>query len=188
MTRTLTDAELVTRVRAGDTRAFELMHARYRRPLERYADRLLGGRAGAAEDVVQESFLRAFRALVRDERQIALRPWLYRIVYNRAMDELRRRTPTDGDQLHEAARLVPPGEDPYALTAMREGVHALITDIGALPDRQRQALLRHALTGDSHVDLATELGLTVAASKALVGRARASLARAQRARASALAA
>src|SRR5688572_194941 len=84
-----TDEELVARIRRGDEMAFAAVHARYRAMLERYALRLLGSRP-AAEDAVQDVFIRAHAAIVRDERHIELKPWLYRLTRNRAFDELRR--------------------------------------------------------------------------------------------------
>ena len=84
------DALLVRRVRAGDDRAFEEVVRRHRPALERYASRLLAGRALDPEDVVQESFVRALRSL-DSLKPVPVGPWLRRIAINCAVDQLRRR-------------------------------------------------------------------------------------------------
>ena len=85
----LTDDELVVRFRNGDDAAFSEMHRRYRSALTAFARRMLQGSGHDADDVVQEAFIRAYRGLRVTDRAMALRPWLYMIVRNRALDELR---------------------------------------------------------------------------------------------------
>src|ERR1044072_2226451 len=85
----LTDDELVARFRAGDDAAFAVIHRRFYTALTAFARRLLGARATEAEDVVQEAFLRAYVGLRATTAPIALRPWLYTVVRNRGLDELR---------------------------------------------------------------------------------------------------
>ena len=93
---TLADPDLVARFRAGDDDAFEEIHRRYRRPLLAFARRMLNGAGHDADDVVQDAFVRAFRGLRVAGRPMALRPWLYAIVRNRALDELRAPQRSDG--------------------------------------------------------------------------------------------
>jgi RNA polymerase sigma factor (sigma-70 family) len=177
------DHELVARIRRGDELAFGVVHARYRVPLERYALRLVGSQA-AAEDVVQDAFIRAHGALLRDEREIELKPWLYRVVRNRALDELRR--PGAGEQVALEAvgeRAQPEAlADPATVTERRQALREVVADIAALPERQREVLLRRELDGTPHEQLAAELGITVPASKKLVNRARENLVKAAEAR------
>jgi RNA polymerase sigma factor (sigma-70 family) len=174
-----TDHALVSGVRAGDPRAFEIIHERYRRPLERYAARMLGGHRSVAEDVVQESLWRAHQALVADDRPIALRPWLYRIVRNRSLDKLRSEpSPRSVDDLSAVAG----PDDPHAVAVLHERLNEVIADIASLPERQREALVGHVLDGDPYTTVAAQMDLSVTASKALVRRARHSLLRAGRAR------
>lgn len=71
---TLTDAELVTRFRSGDDAPFDEIHRRYRRALLAFARRMLDGTGSDADDVVQDAFLRAYRALRATDQPIALRP------------------------------------------------------------------------------------------------------------------
>lgn len=177
---TTTDAALVARLRSGDTEAFALIHARYRRQLLDFARHRLGARRDDAEDVLQDAFIRAYRALLADDRDLELRPWLFRIVANRAIDELRRplrAVPTDiaaQPDRHCCA------ETPLAAATAREDLADVVADVIALPVRQRQALVAQAVDGVPHEQLAQRLGTTVAGSKALVNRARGHLLSARR--------
>ena len=176
------DEALVERIRRGDEMAFAAVHARYRAMLERYALRLLGSRA-TAEDVVQEVFIRAHAAILRDDRHIELKPWLYRLTRNRALDELRKPKAdhvalydvTEQPQIHTAS-------DPVEATARRQQLREVVADLAALPDRQRDVLLRREIDGFSHEQVAQEFGITVAASKKLVNRARENLVKTAEAR------
>src|SRR3982750_587348 len=94
------DEQLVDLVRAGDDRAFTAIHDRYEARLVAYARQLLGGAHHDAEEVVQDAFVRALSALRADEREMALKPWLYTIVRNRALDVLRRPVRTTDLELH----------------------------------------------------------------------------------------
>ena len=87
---TRTDDDLVRALRAGEPGAFDAIHHRYHPSLLAFARQMLGGRHHDAEEVVQDAFLRALGALSETERDMALRPWLYAITRNRALDELRR--------------------------------------------------------------------------------------------------
>src|ERR1700754_217618 len=88
--RAQSDRRLVRLVREGYESAFEEIVRRYRRPLDRFAASIVGGRS---EDVTQDSFHKALVALRRDDGEIELRPWLYRIVRNTALNDLRHRPP-----------------------------------------------------------------------------------------------
>src|SRR5262249_16867556 len=80
------DRRLVRLVREGYESAFEEIVRRYRRPLDRFAAAIVGPRA---EDVTQDAFSKALLALRGSEAEIELRPWLYRIVRNTALNDLR---------------------------------------------------------------------------------------------------
>lgn len=170
-----TDEALVRLLRAGHPEAFTVIHDRYRPALLAYARRLLAGSGHDAEDVVQDAFTRAHAALRADEREIALRAWLYAIVRNRALDDLRRprlqRLALEEGLDAPAALAVQPEER----AARRAELRRLVAEIDALPVRQRTALVRHELEGRPLVELARELDTTVAASKSLLVRARANL-------------
>lgn len=172
------DAILVARVRAGDDVAFTTLVRRHERALVAYARQVLGGAHHDAEECVQDAFVRALGFLrARTDRDIALRPWLYRIVRNACLDRLRGRAgrPTVALEalagvLHDAAG------DPHAALGRREQLRLLVGGLQQLPERQRAALVGHELEGRPHAELAGTLGVSVGASKALVCRARQGLA------------
>src|SRR3954449_1610735 len=84
------DRRLVKLVREGYETAFEEIVRRYRKPLDRFAAAIVGARS---EDVTQDAFSKALPALRGTEAEIELRPWLYRIVRNTALNDLRGRGP-----------------------------------------------------------------------------------------------
>jgi RNA polymerase sigma-70 factor (ECF subfamily) len=176
--RFATDEQLVDLLRAGDDRAFTAIHERYEARLLAYARQLLGGAHHDAEEVVQDAFVRAIRALRADEREMALKAWLYTIVRNRALDVLRRPVRTTDIEPH-AAVLHDTAADPHERFARGEELDALVAGLKHLPERQRTALVMHEMGGASHRAIARRLDVTTGGSKALVSRARAGLAQAR---------
>jgi RNA polymerase sigma-70 factor, ECF subfamily len=168
----ISDDLLVRRLRAGDPGAFELIHQRHEGRLRRYAASRLGSRRSLAEDVVQEVFERAHRALLRDERPITLEAWLYTLVRNRCVDELR----TSRAAVLQLPAATGPGRgDPHERLARGDQLRVVLGRIMDLPPRQRTALVRTVFDGASHRCVARELGASVSAVKSLVARARAAL-------------
>jgi RNA polymerase sigma-70 factor (ECF subfamily) len=172
------DEQLVALVRAGDDRAFGAIHDRYEPRLVAYARQILGGAHHDAEEVVQDAFVRALHALRADDREMALKAWLYTIVRNRALDVLRRPVRTTDLEPH-AAVLRDAGGDPHERFARAEELGALVASMKRLPERQRTALVMHEMGGCSHRAIAERLDVTTGGSKALVSRARAGLAQAR---------
>lgn len=170
----LTDDELVARFRAGDDGPFDEIHRRYRAPLLAFARRMLGATGRDAEDVVQDALIRAYRALRVTDRPLALRPWLYMIVRNRALDELRspQRAGAFDDEL---ALDAVPTEDAARCAEQRDEMRELVAEIARLPERQRMALVLREFDGCSHVETAERLHTTVPATKSLIIRARSNL-------------
>ena len=169
----LDDERLVGRVRAGDDAAYAAIVRRYRPALVAFAARLLGDGAADAEDVVQDALVRALPALRAGDRPMAVRPWLYMIVRNRAFDHLR--TPAARHRADTAERLAlvaHPHGDPADRAVAREELARVVAEIARLPDRQRLALVERELSGTSHADIAAELGTSVSATKSLILRAR----------------
>lgn len=171
---TLSDDQLVTRFRAGEDAAFSEIHRRYRSALTSFARRILNGSGHEADDIVQDAFIRAYRGLRVTDRPMVLRPWLYMIVRNRALDELR--APQRGGCLHDEIGLTAvPSADPAHRVAEREEMRELVVEIGRLPERQRMALVMREFDGRSHAETARALDTTVPATKSLIIRARSNL-------------
>ena len=175
--RLRSDEQLLALFRSGREEAFRAIHDRYHDRLLAYVRHMLRGNS-EAEDIVQDVFLRAYGSLRSGEREIAVRPWLYRVAHNRCIDYVRRApaTPLQPDEL------LPGGIDPVATAEQREDLRRLVADLHALPDAQRSALIIRELEGLSYDDLATTLGVTVPAVKSLLVRARSGLAEAAEAR------
>ncbi len=159
------DGRLVTLVREGYEAAFEEIVRRYGRPLTRYAASIVGSRS---EDVTQDAFSKALTALRRNDNEIDLRPWLYRIVRNTALNDLRDRPPTT-EILEEA---IAAGRGTAAEAEEREQLRELVDRLRALPERQRAAIVMRELEGLSHREIAAALGLSGGAVRQVIFRAR----------------
>ncbi len=168
--RTQPDRRLVTLVRSGYETAFEEIVRRYGRPLGRYAAAIVGSRA---EDVTQDAFSKALLALRREsDAEIELRPWLYRIVRNTALNDLRDRPPT----AEELTETLESGSHSAAEDAeRREEVAELMQRLRALPEPQRAAIVMRELEGLSHEEIAAALGMSGGAARQAIYRARRAL-------------
>jgi len=162
------DRRLVDLVRDGYDAAFEEIVRRYRRPLDRFAAAIVGGRS---EDVTQDAFSKALLALRGSAAEIELRPWLYRIVRNTALNDLRDRGPAV-EELDEA---VPGARSAAAVAESRQELRDLMERLQALPEPQRAALVMRELEGLSHEEIATALGVSGGAARQAIFRARAAL-------------
>jgi RNA polymerase sigma factor (sigma-70 family) len=171
------DERLVARLRAGDERAFEVLVDRYRGRLLGFCRGILGSNEDA-EDVLQEVFVAAHDAIMADEREIHVRPWLYRIARNRCLNHLRRHRPETNGPLDE--HLHDNGVTTADEAERRQELRDLVAGIRALPETQRNALLLRELEALSYDEIAASLDTTVPAVKSLLVRARISLARARR--------
>src|SRR3954467_8788908 len=166
--RTQSDRRLVALAADGHDRAFEAIVERYRRPLERYLRRLLS--EALAEDVLQATFVRAWHAPRAGTDVRELRPWLYRIAHNQALNTLR----AAGSALPAVAAELP-AISLEAEVERREELRAALDGIEALPDRQRAALVAIAVADRPHADVARELGMSDGALRQLLLRARPTL-------------
>lgn len=162
------DRRLVDLVRDGYDAAFEEIVRRYRRPLDRFAAAFVGGRS---EDVTQDSFSKALLALRGSEAEIELRPWLYRIVRNTALNDLRANA-TPAAELSES---LPGARSAAAEVETREELRDLMERLQALPETQRAALVMRELEGLSHEEIAAALGVSGGAARQAIFRARAAL-------------
>lgn len=163
-----TDASLLRLARAGDAAAYEAIVARYREPLRRSCARITPDRA---EDAVQQALLAAWMALERGADVRELRPWLYAIARNAAIDQARGVR----SDLVELGPEIPGGEDPAQAEARRRELTEVLEAVAALPERQRRALVATALHGRTTEAVAVDLGLSGGALRQLVHRARTSV-------------
>jgi RNA polymerase sigma factor (sigma-70 family) len=180
--RLRSDDQLVALFRAGHDDAFRVIHDRYRTRLFAYTRQMLPGSRQDAEDALQDVFVKAYSGLRANDRELALRAWLYRVAHNRCIDQLRRPVPMATDALENRAAARGELSDPIAAAEQRETLRRLIADVRRLPEQQRSALLMRELSGMSYIELAEALGLSVPAVKSLLVRARVSLAAAYEAR------
>jgi RNA polymerase sigma factor (sigma-70 family) len=173
------DEKLIAMARAGNPGAFEAIVDRYQGRLLGFCRQMLGSTEDA-EDVLQEVFVNAYRAMLADEREINLRPWLYRIARNRCLNYLRK--PKADAQ--ESMDMVP--EVDAASTAERvhnrEEFRQILSDVNKLPETQRAALLLREMDALSYEEIAAAMDTTVPSVKSLLVRARISLAEASQAR------
>jgi RNA polymerase sigma factor (sigma-70 family) len=140
--------------------------------LHRYCARLMGSVIDG-EDVVQDTFARAFVALDELEEDAPLRAWLFRIAHNRALDLLRSRAIRAAEPI-EAAREVadPESPDPMEVLMRREAVETAVSRFVELPTVQRSVLILKDVLDQSLEEIAAMLDLTVNAVKAHLARGR----------------
>lgn len=162
------DRRLVTLVREGYEAAFEEIDRRYRQSLNRFAASIVGGHS---EDVTQDALSKALLALRGSDAEIELRPWLYRIVRNTALNDLRDRPPPS-EELGEA---IPGARSAAAEAEGRQELRELMERLRALPEPQRAAIVMRELEGLSHEEIAAALGVSGGAARQAIYRARAAL-------------
>ena len=160
------DDRLATLAAQGDERAFEVIVGRFRVPLLRYCRRIL--RDSAAEDCVQQVFFKAWTSLAAGAEVTNVSAWLYLIARNTCLDALRRRR----EQCEELPESLVGCESLEAAVERRITLQRALTELDALPERQRRVLLGVAVHGRSGPELAAELGVTAPALRQLLHRAR----------------
>src|SRR3954454_8510050 len=166
---TQSDERLVDLVRAGSDPAFEAIVERYRRGAMRYVSRLLPPER--AEDVVQQSFVKAYEAMHRNSAELNLKPWLYRIAHNGALNALRDRSAAHAELSDTIDGVERPDQAFERSLVLRE----LVVAVQALPERQRSAILLREMEGRSYEEIAATIGVTDGAVRQLLNRARNSL-------------
>lgn len=177
------EADLVKALQAGDQAAYVQMVERYSPTIYNLALRMMGTRE-EAEEVLQETFLSAFRSVGRFEGRSQLGTWLYRIAYNAAMMRLRRRqlpvTSIDAASQNEDGEIVPRqlvdwGALPDELLLSAELRRVLDAAVAALPEGLRSVFVLREIEGLSTTETAQVLGLSEANVKVRLHRARLAL-------------
>ena len=159
------DARLVELAQRDEESAFAEIDRRYRLPLIAFAAAYAP--RDRAEDVVQESFERSWIAIREGGREIKLKPWLYAVVRNAALNARRQvRYDKELDETIDGVRR------PEEIVLERSELERVVAAVAALPERQRQALVGNALDGRTHEQIAEALGTTPGSIRGLIHRAR----------------
>ena len=167
--RRLGDEALAALVARGDVAAFEALYDRHHPALLAFCRHMTGSREDG-EDALQQTFLRAHRALLAGRAPDAVRPWLFAIARNRCRTLLAARRPAVTAEEVEVA-FDGLADDVRRRADLRE----LVADLGRLPEDQRGALVLHELGDLSHSEIATVIGCAPEKVKALVFQARTTL-------------
>jgi RNA polymerase sigma-70 factor, ECF subfamily len=181
------DAVLVERVKRGDVRAFEMLVVKYQRRVERLIGRMVRD-VDLVQDIAQESFIRAYRALPQFRGDSAFYTWLYRIAVNTAkkalMDmkrdplvlESSRSQGEDGEETSRAENELTTGETPEALLASKEIATAVNAAIEALSEDLRQAITLREIEGLSYEEIAEMMNCPIGTVRSRIFRAREAIA------------
>ncbi|MEK9592324.1 MAG: RNA polymerase sigma factor RpoE [Luminiphilus sp.] len=178
MTASDTDQQLVQRAQRGDLRAFDLLVLKYQGRIGALVSRYIAD-AGEVEDVTQEAFIKAYRALSKFRGDSAFYTWLYRIAANAAKNHLvakGRRPGADATiedaEVFDDGGLVSETSSPEAM-AMGDELAAVVEQaLQSLPEELRAALTLRELEGLSYDDIAEVLGCPVGTVRSRIFRAR----------------
>jgi RNA polymerase sigma-70 factor (ECF subfamily) len=174
-----TDKELVRRVKKGDKLAFDLLFSRYQHKILNLVSRYLRDPQDV-EDVAQEAFIKAFRALPRFRGESAFYTWLYRIAINTAKNHLvaRSRRPPgvdidiDDAEFLDGTDVLREGESPEAVLARDELSVEINAALGDLPDDLRSAVTLREFDGLSYEQIAEIMDCPVGTVRSRIFRAR----------------
>lgn len=178
------DQALVERVQRGEKRAFELLVAKYQRKIFRLLSRLIRDPA-EIEDVAQEAFIKAYRALPNFRGESAFYTWLYRIAINTAKNYLvaqGRRAPTTTETEFDEAETFEEGEQlrdvatPDAVLLSKQVAAAVNRAIERLPEDLRTAIVLRELEGLSYEEIAESMNCPIGTVRSRIFRAREAIA------------
>ena len=171
------DAAAVAQARAGDTEAFRALVERYSRKVFRLGYRMTSNEEDA-EDVVQETFLRAYRRLHQFESRANFGTWIFRIAVNAALDLMRKRQrheeshdPVDPEGSQDSPALPATDPSPYRLVFSAEVKDKVGLALAGLSPTERTAFVLRHFEGISIEEIGTTLGLRESATKNTVFRA-----------------
>ena len=173
-----TDQQLVQRAQRGDLRAFDLLVLKYQGRIAALVSRYVSD-AGEVEDVTQEAFIKAYRALGKFRGDSAFYTWLYRIAANAAKNHLvaKGRRPGADATIEDAegfdeGGLLSESASPEALAMGGELAEVVESALNALPDELKAALMLREFDGLSYDDIADVLGCPVGTVRSRIFRAR----------------
>src|ERR1700704_5190655 len=178
------DRQLVERAQRGDKHAFELLVSKYQRKLTRLLARFIRDPV-EVEDVAQEAFIKAYRALPSFRGDSAFYTWLYRIGINTAKNYLvtmGRRAPTSTEADAEEAETFDDGEQlrdintPESMLATKQIAQTVNLAMDALPDELRMAITLREIEGLSYDEIADAMGCPIGTVRSRIFRAREAIA------------
>ena len=182
------DLPLVERARQGDTRAFEMLVIKYQRRIERLIGRMVRD-VDLVQDIAQESFIRAYRAMPKFRGDSAFYTWLYRIAVNTAKKALvdLKRDPLvsmstltgandDDDETSRVERELTDGATPESLLASKEIAQTVNAAIEALSPDLRQAITLREIEGLSYEEIAEMMSCPIGTVRSRIFRAREAIA------------
>ncbi|MFA5596306.1 MAG: RNA polymerase sigma factor RpoE [Pusillimonas sp.] len=184
MTERDVDAELVARVQRGDKRAFDLLVLKYQRKIMRLLSRMVR-EPSEVEDVAQEAFIKAYRALPQFRGDSAFYTWLYRIAINTARNwqSANNRRPTgssiietDDNETFDQIDNLTDISTPESLMASRQVVDTVNAAIDALPEDLRTAIVLREIEGLSYEDIAQSMNCPIGTVRSRIFRAREAIA------------
>ena len=176
------DAMLVERTVAGDQRAFELLVIKYERRIQRLIGRMVRD-VDLVEDIAQETFIRAYRALRQFRGDAQFYTWLYRIAVNTAKKFLMdlKRNPTvsenffksaDDDETSPVENELTSPETPEAVLASKEIAQMVNSAMDALPEELRQAITLREIEGLTYEEIADAMSCPIGTVRSRIFRAR----------------
>ena len=176
------DAPLVERAVAGDHKAFELLVIKYQRRIQRLIGRMVRD-VDLVEDIAQETFIRAYRALAQFRGDAQFYTWLYRIAVNTAKKSLMdlKRNPTvsensfksdDDDETSQVENELTSSETPDAVLASKEIAQIINTALEALPEELRQAITLREIEGLSYEEISEAMNCPIGTVRSRIFRAR----------------
>ena len=178
MTDTIQDAELVRLAQAGDAKAFESLVVKYQRRVARHVARYVKA-AADVEDVVQETFIRAYRGLTSFRGDSAFYSWLYRIATNAALNHVQRsrgEVLLGDDAPEERADAFEPGvsdgEDPERSLMAKQIAETVQRALAKLRPELAEALMLYEVEGKPYAEIATMLGIPIGTVRTRIFRAR----------------
>ena len=181
------DALLVERTKRGDVKAFEMLVVKYQRRIERLIGRMVRD-VDLVQDIAQETFIRAYRALPQFRGESAFYTWLYRIAVNTAKKSLMelKRDPLvseaalvshdDGDETSRNQNALSDGETPESLLASKQVASAVNAAIDALSEDLRQAIVLREIEGLSYEEIAAVMNCPIGTVRSRIFRAREAIA------------
>jgi RNA polymerase sigma-70 factor, ECF subfamily len=181
------DAPLIDRVKQGDVKAFEMLVVKYQRRVERLVARMVRD-VDIVQDITQETFIRAYRAIPQFRGESAFYTWLYRIAVNTAkkallqlkrdplVTESARLSRDDEDETSRVENELTDGETPDAVLASKQVARAVNLAVEALSEDLRQAITLREIEGLSYEEIAEMMNCPIGTVRSRIFRAREAIA------------